>query len=73
MKKEILTRHPVTLHVEPTPYQSGAWVWKCRNKDCNHTMEDDNRHFDNQHPILCDLCKEVMDYTPVRHTKGSEQ
>ena len=63
MTKQILTVHPVALHVPPKPYTSGLHVWKCRN--CAATLPDD-RHTPEHGPILCRICQGVMDLTPVR-------
>lgn len=60
MTKQILTVHPVTLHVEPKPYTTAAFEFKCRK--CGRVLPDT----DQPPPVLCPHDKEVMDYTPVK-------
>ncbi len=61
MTKQILTVHPVTMHVPPKPYTSGLHVWKCRT--CSATLPDERNV---PSPVLCPHCHEVMDWTPIR-------
>ena len=61
MTKQILTVHPVALHVPPKPYTSGLYVWKCRN--CAAELPDKR---DMPSPVICPACHGVMDWTPIR-------
>ena len=67
MKQQIHTLRTVTQNVPVKPYKDSRFVWKCRA--CSATIPD----WKPLVHVLCQFCGEVMDYTPVRHTKGNGQ
>lgn len=55
------SKRPVQDHTEATPFRA-AGNWVCRS--CKASIPDDKRI--QRGPVLCPICHDIMDLTPVR-------
>lgn len=65
-KQQLHTHRAVTPHDKPKPFTSGLFEYKCRN--CEATLPDIYNILNDPKilPVLCPVCHEVMDWTPIR-------